>query len=228
MITRSTILPSYTHLVDPKLKHTYLSFDDSGALVIKSPKVSSQYLEALLIKKAGWIKKTQARLKQKKGRVDEIHEGMPLYYLGESYPLKMLQHSTKKTHLSFEETHFALRYHTFSPEILHQAIDRYYKERAQTYIPSLVETWSKKMGLDYGSIRFRKTKRQWGSCSSRNNLNFNTMLMKLPVECIEYVVVHELAHIQHKHHQKTFWALVEKHMSDFKSRQAILKTYTPL
>jgi predicted metal-dependent hydrolase len=76
------------------------------------------------------------------------------------------------------------------------------------------------------AIRFRKTKRQWGSCSGKNVLSFNTMLMKLPEEVIAYVVVHELAHIAHKHHQRSFWKLVGQHMPDYEAHIAELHTYT--
>lgn len=51
------------------------------------------------------------------------------------------------------------------------------------------------------------------------------MMMKLPQDIIEYIVVHELAHIVHKHHQKSFWSLVEKHLPDYKQRIAVLKHY---
>ena len=90
-----------------------------------------------------------------------------------------------------------------------------------------VVSWAQKMGVSYNSIKYRKAKRQWGSCSAKNDLSFNPMLMKLPPEVIEYVIVHELAHIRHKHHQKAFWAFVEKHMPNYRNHEAVLKTYTP-
>ena len=82
------------------------------------------------------------------------------------------------------------------------------------------------MALVPTNIRFRKTKRQWGSCSGKNVLSFNTMLMKLPLSVIQYIIVHELAHIKHKHHQKSFWKLVEEHLPDYRQRVAELHTYT--
>jgi len=82
------------------------------------------------------------------------------------------------------------------------------------------------MSLSPTDVRFRKTKRQWGSCSGKNVLSFNTMMMKLPHDVIEYIVIHELAHIRHKHHQKDFWQLVEQHLPDYKKKVKELKKYT--
>jgi predicted metal-dependent hydrolase len=223
----SGLLPHYIHTVNPRLKHTYLSFNDRGELIIKSPGLSTREIEQLLLKKSGWIRRSQQRILQKKGRTPELQHGTDLYYLGIPYPLKLSAHMKKRTFLSLDEDVFHLQYHTFVPDLLYRHIDRFYKEKAEAFIPPLVESWAERMNLSYGTIRFRKTKRQWGSCSSKNDLSFNTMLMKLPKETIEYVIVHELAHIRYKHHQKHFWQLVEKTMPGYQKQIALLRTFTP-
>ena len=68
------------------------------------------------------------------------------------------------------------------------------------------------MGLDYSEIKYRKMKSRWGSCSSKRVLTFNTELIKINKELIDYVIVHELAHIKHMNHSKQFHALVEKYL----------------
>jgi predicted metal-dependent hydrolase len=223
----TSLLPSYRHVINPKLKHTYLSFDDEGTLVIKSPKVSSAYIEALLLKKSAWIRRTQKKLAEKKGRTDAIFHGEELFYLGNPYRIDLQKHPTQRTVLVKEEEGYTLFYHTYDIERFKKEIDRFYKQEAERIIPPLVSVWAEKMRLSPEAVRFRKTKRQWGSCSSRNILSFNTMLVKLPLEVIEYVVVHELAHIRHKHHQQSFWSLVAQTMPDYKARVAQLHTYTP-
>ncbi len=75
------------------------------------------------------------------------------------------------------------------------------------------------------SIKYRKNKRTWGSCNFKNGLNFNTLLVKFPLEVIEYVVIHELAHIKYKNHSKDFWNLVYKYCSDYKKREETLKSF---
>ena len=74
------LLPRYTHIVNNRLKHTYLTFDEEGNLVIKSPKVSQAYIEKLLLKKSSWIRRSKEKLLQKKGRTLDFSKEMSLYF----------------------------------------------------------------------------------------------------------------------------------------------------
>lgn len=221
-----SLLPQYTHIVNPKLKNIYLTFDDEGNLVIKSPKVSQQKIEQLLLKKALWINKSREKIQQKKGKTLDFSKDKECYFLGETYPFTLIQHSKKRVKLEFDGKGFTLFYHTYDEALFQTHVDRFYKSEAQKQLPSHVDFWSNQMGLSPTEIRFRKTKRQWGSCSGKNILSFNTMMMKLPLHLIHYIVVHELAHIQYKHHQKAFWKLVETYLPDYKNRVKELKNYT--
>jgi predicted metal-dependent hydrolase len=221
-----SLLPQYIHIVNPKLKHIYLSFDNEGNLVIKSPKVSLKQIEQLLLKKASWISTSREKIQQKKGKALDFSSLMELYYLGESYPLTLTPHSQKRVKLDFDGEYFTLFYHHYDETLLQRHIDRFYKTEAEKFIPSRVTEWAEKMSLSPQEIRFRKTKRQWGSCSGKNVLSFNTMMLKLPEDVIQYIIVHELAHIKHKHHQKAFWQLVETHLPQYKLQVKELKNYT--
>ena len=221
-----SLLPQYIHIVNPKLKHIYLSFNDEGNLVIKSPKVSQKQIEQLLIQKSSWIQNSRVKFEQKKGKSLNFSSSMELYFMGRAYPFILKVYEKKRTKLTFEEDLFTLYYSVYDETLFQTHIDRFYKKEAQAYIPQLVSHWADKMLLSPTNIRFRKTKRQWGSCSGKNVLSFNTMMMKLPKDVIQYIIVHELAHIQHKHHQKTFWKLVESYLPDYKTQVVELKTYT--
>jgi predicted metal-dependent hydrolase len=220
------LLPHYTHQINPKLKHTYLSFDREGNLLIKSPGLTQYQLERLLLKKAAWIQRSISKIKKKKGKQCKFDKECQLYYLGNPYPLNLQYRNQKGTKLLFDGAQFTLYYHTYNEIRFHQHIDRFYRTKAESYIPHRVNIWAEKMSLIPHAVHFRKTKRQWGSCSAYNKLSFNTMLMKLPLDTIDYVIVHELAHIQHKHHQKAFWKLVEDTMPFYKEQIVLLKTYT--
>ena len=104
-------------------------------------------------------------------------------------------------------------------------IDTFYKKEILKYIPVLVEKYSVKMNLFPTSISYRKNKRTWGSCNYKNGLNFNILLMKFPIELMEYVVIHELAHIEHKNHSKKFWDLVGEFCPDYKKREKLFKSF---
>ncbi|MCF6245247.1 MAG: M48 family metallopeptidase [Sulfurovum sp.] len=219
-------LPHYTHIVNPKLKHIYLSIDDKGNLIIKSPKVSQKKIEQLLLKKASWINKSREKVQQKKGKTVDFTQKSELYFLGESHPFYLNEHTKKRTELHFDGDVFRLNYHHYDEKLFLKKIDLFYKKEAQTYITPLLNKWSDKMNLPVNTLSFRKTKRQWGSCSAKNDISINTMVMKLPLKVIEYIVVHELAHVKHKHHQKAFWSLVEEYLPDYKTSVKELKNYT--
>lgn len=220
------LLPRYTHIIDHKLKHTYLTFDEEGNLIIKSPKVSQAYIEKLLLKKAVWINNSRKKIAQKKGKLLNFTDASKLYFQGKEYPLNLEKHTQKNTKLIFKEEEFVLYYSHYDENIFHKHINNFYKEEAKAFIPSVLETWSEIMNLTPNKVTFRKTKRQWGSCSGKNDLSFNTMTMKLPLDVIQYIIVHELAHIKHKHHQKSFWKEIETYMPEYKQHVAELKKYS--
>jgi predicted metal-dependent hydrolase len=221
-----SLFPQYRHVVNPRLKHIYLTFDDEGTLIIKSPKVPQKRIEQLLLKKASWINNSREKIQQKKGKALDFSKDLEFYFLGQAYPLTLIPHDKKRVKLDFDGKAFILFYHTYDEKLFHTHLDRFYKNEAQKHIPSRVELWAEKMGLSPTDLRFRKTKRQWGSCSGKNVLSFNTMVMKLPQDVIQYIIVHELAHIKHKHHQKAFWQLVEHHLPEYKRQVKELKSYT--
>ena len=91
-----------------------------------------------------------------------------------------------------------------------------YKEIARDIITKKVEYWNQFYDFEYNRISIKNLKTQWGSCSSKNNLNFNYKLIFLSEEQSDYVVVHELCHLQEMNHGARFWALVEKTIPDYK------------
>ena len=104
-------------------------------------------------------------------------------------------------------------------------IDKFYRAEIEKILPQKVDEFSKKMNLFPTSISYRKNKRTWGSCNYKNGLNFNILLMKFPIEVMEYVIVHELAHIKHKNHSKDFWNLVAFYCPNYKEVEKSFKKF---
>lgn len=97
------------------------------------------------------------------------------------------------------------------------------KEKALPYLKERTEYFAKLMGLKYTGIKITSAKKRFGSCSGKNSVCYSWRLMQYPPEAIDYVIVHELAHIVYKNHGKVFYKLIEKYLPDYKKREKLLK-----
>ncbi len=95
--------------------------------------------------------------------------------------------------------------------------------RAREELPPKVTYYAQRMGLKPAGVRITSARTRFGSCSAQNRLCFSWRLMDYPDAAVDYVVVHELAHIVHKNHGPRFWALVEQYMPDYRARRALLR-----
>lgn len=98
-----------------------------------------------------------------------------------------------------------------------------YLKKAQTVFAERVQYYAQRMEVSYCRITLRDQKTRWGSCSSKQNLNFNWRLIFAPPLVLDYVVVHELAHLREMNHSARFYAVVEQVMPDYKTWQRWLR-----
>lgn len=97
------------------------------------------------------------------------------------------------------------------------------KEKAKATLSRRAAYYSGLMGLSPTGIKITSAKKRFGSCSAKDSLCFSYRLMLYPPEAVDYVVVHELAHIQYKNHGKQFYALIARILPDYKNRERLLK-----
>ena len=208
----------YIHIIKPNIKHIYIKVDkDNNVILTSSNKMKKEALKVLEDKKE-WIEKAKAKnaLKPKKDNLYK-NEGY-IYFYGQQYIL--LNATGKKESISFDGK--SIFYHSKLHLNPQKAVERFYKKELEQYIALRVEYYSQKMSLFPKEIKLRKMKRRLGSCSYKDILTFNTMLAKLSFNEIDYVIVHELAHIKHKNHSRLFWEEVAKIFPNYKEiRNAI-------
>ena len=96
-------------------------------------------------------------------------------------------------------------------------------EKAQVVIPERVRHFAPLIGVDYGRITIRCQRTRWGSCSAKGNLSFNCLLMLLPNEVVDSVVVHELCHRKHMNHSPLFYAEIERVFPEYRKCSKWLK-----
>lgn len=98
-----------------------------------------------------------------------------------------------------------------------------HKESARRLVHERLEFFNQHYLLTYYRVAIRDNRRSWGSCSSKQNLNFNYRLIHLEPELVDYVIVHELCHLLEMNHGANFWALVSQTIPDWRQRRRLLK-----
>lgn len=96
------------------------------------------------------------------------------------------------------------------------ALETWVKAQAEALIAGRVAVWCEKMSVACARVSVKDQKTLWGSCSTRGNLNFSWRLVKAPPAVLDYLVIHELAHLVHMNHDENYWQLVAVHCPDYK------------
>jgi predicted metal-dependent hydrolase len=96
-------------------------------------------------------------------------------------------------------------------DILSKSDEKKLRLRAKSFLPLEIERLSKAYGFHYKTVKVRKSKTRWGSCSSNGTISLSLFLMLLPLHLIEYVILHELCHTIQMNHSPAFWALLDKY-----------------
>ena len=103
--------------------------------------------------------------------------------------------------------------------------EKEYFAKALTCFQNKCSYFAKKMGVEYQKIKVNKAKTRWGSCNSKGNINFTYRLIFAPEDLIDYVVIHELAHLKEMNHSNRFWEVVEEIIPDYKERRRRLNEF---
>lgn len=100
-------------------------------------------------------------------------------------------------------------------------------KKAREYLPYRLEYFAKLYGYEYEKCRLSHAGTRWGSCSSNRTISLNIGLMQVPEELRDYVILHELAHLNHMDHSRDFWAEVGRHDKNYKLHEKRLKSFSP-
>ncbi len=213
----------YTVQRKPRMKHRYIRIRGGEVFVTAPLHTSHAVLHAFVAKQADWIARHLARAAQEMP-YDLARPGTALYWRGRPCTVTMQPGKSDRLDCDGNSARFTLR---ASPEhhTMRTLVDRHFKAQAPHILLPRVAYWEARMDLHPVRVGFRRARTRWGSCSARNTLSLNTHLLILPDPLVDYVIVHELAHIQEKNHAKTFWDLVAGYLPDWPARRAGLRTY---
>lgn len=208
-------------LIRAKRKTFSIEITHDSKLIVRTPEnVSIEQIKEVVDKKKKWIrsKKEFSKKKYSKLTPKEIINGEGFLYLGNLYKLHIID--IEDVPLVFDNKFY------LSKNMVNQAeqvfID-WYKKQARIKIKERIEWFSKLTGMKYNKINITNAKKRWGSCSSKRNLNFSWRLIMAPIRVIDYVVAHELVHLEEKNHSKKFWDKVKVMMPDYEKQRRWLK-----
>lgn len=207
-------------IIRSKRRTIALVVTHDATLVIRAPlKTPLYYLKNLVNRKRDWIRAKLLEMQSKpQPKAREFVNGEAFLYLGESYMLKIVDDiagdvELKENLLLSKEKVYCAR----------DVVIKWYKSEAQKKITERCDRYSRLTGYKPISIKISNAQTRWGSSGHRGTVNFSWRLIMAPMEIIDYVVVHELVHLEQRDHSRLFWDKVKNIQPDFKRRRTWLK-----
>lgn len=213
-------------VVQKDIKNIHLSvLPPLGKVRVSAPsKMNLDTIRVFTISKLRWIRKQQQQFAEQKRETPRRYISGESHYLkGKRYLLKVIEQKGKQeVELSHNRIELYVR-HNSTFESRAKVMEKWYRSILTEYINVFVEKWEKKIGVNCSETKIRKMRTLWGSCNNiKKTITLNLDLSKKPLECLEYIIVHELIHLIERSHNHKFVALMDKHMSDWRSRRDLL------
>ncbi len=207
-----------------------VSVHPDGAVAVAAPKgMRLQQIETAVRSKGSWILQQQESFRQlQRGFPRQFVSGECFYYMGRQYKLKV-RRSAKDSGESIRlygghfEAHVSFPLQSEQrPVAVRTLLVDWYRTRAAEILPDLFTQYSASLGIEEPRLLIRHMPKRWGSCNGENQITINWQILMAPRRLTEYVVAHELCHLIHHDHTRTFWRLLERLMPDYESRRVEL------
>jgi predicted metal-dependent hydrolase len=219
-------------VVRKDIKNLHLGvYPPHGRVRVAAPLVvNDEAVRLAVIDKLGWIKRQKAKFAQQPRQSQrEMVNGESHYFLGQRYRLRVHEQDgpARIALRGVASLDLFVRRGT-STDQREAILLRWHREQLKTLIPPLIYRWQPILGVHVAHWGVKKMKTKWGSCNpALRRVWFNLELAKQPVQCLEYIVVHELVHLLERHHDERFMALMETHMPQWRQYRQMLSR-TPL
>ncbi|UCG82117.1 MAG: M48 family metallopeptidase, partial [Dehalococcoidia bacterium] len=218
---------SYTIMRSPRAKNIRFEIKpESGLKVVIPRSYNLGELPELLKRRSNWIFKhldnyckTQPPAAEKR-----LKSGDTVPFLGRDLELMVSNNSGGINRIRLEDDRLVVSLGAGS-DGLNAALEGWYRMQAARIIRDKAEAVSASLGVRFNRLIIRGQRTRWGSCSQKKNLSFNWKLMLAPKTVIDYVVVHEIAHLKEMNHTKRFWKIVAEHCPRWREHRKWLKEH---
>jgi predicted metal-dependent hydrolase len=200
-----------------------IHIDLYGNVEVQAPKgTPKECILQLLEEHWGFIQQRTKEMKDRiVGRKENVYDQDGSFlYLGNAFPILIFQDSDiEKDNVVFEgdKLHIYVKHH--EEKRIKQALKRFYYQQCKALVEKRIQYYQSYFKIKPRSVSIADNKKTWGTCDSMRQLTFNWRLSMAPLEVIDYVVVHEMCHMVHMNHDRSFWRLVGKILPDYEQRQ---------
>jgi predicted metal-dependent hydrolase len=220
MVTQIKLGGIAVDVVQKDIKNIHLSvYPPTGRVRISAPlRMDIDTIRVFAIAKLGWIKAQQNKLREQEREAPrEYLERESHYVWGKRYLLKIAEQDAAPE-VELKHNKLVLRIRSSASQVKKQEVlEAWYREQLKAALPPLIAKWESLMGVKVARCFVQKMRTKWGSCShAAGNIRINTDLAKKPPECLEYIVVHEMAHLLEPTHNGRFVALMDQFMPKWK------------
>jgi predicted metal-dependent hydrolase len=206
-------------------KRTSISImiDYYGNVEVQAPKgTPDERVLQLLEEKWALIQQKLTEMKNRmRGTQEKVYEhGESFLFLGNTYPIKIIQDITiEQDNVVIDGDHLHIHVKQLEDEKIKQALKRFYYQQCKALVEKRIRYYQSHFKVRACSISISDSKTTWGTCDSKRQLTFNWRLAMAPLHVIDYVVVHEMCHMVHLNHDRSFWRLVGKIMPHYKEQE---------
>jgi len=211
-------------IVRSRRKTIALIVQSDGSLLVRAPlRVTQRQILDVVQQQAEWVRSRQEAARQRAAAAPPkaFVEGEIFNYLGQPYRLVIANAARPALALDAQAGQFRLA-RAAQPGVA-ALFEAWYRRQARQVFTERVAFYARQIGLQPQKLRISSARTRWGSCSSRGTLSFTWRLVMAPLPVIDYVVVHELCHLQVRNHSKDFWNKVRAIMPDYKERARWLR-----
>lgn len=214
-------------IVRKGIKNLHLGvYPPHGRVRVAAPlRVSDAAVRLAVVGKLGWIKRQRARFEaQPRQSEREMVSGESHYFLGQRYRLRVVTYDGPAKVMARNKSVIELHVRReSSAEQRERVLQRWYRQQLKELIPPLLQKWQTAVGVQANEWAIKKMKTKWGACNvEARRIWLNLELAKKPVQCLEYIIVHELVHLLERHHNDTFITLMNKFLPQWRLRRAEL------
>lgn len=201
-----------------------LRIDDRGLTVSMPLRASERWLHSVLQDKARWVVEKLEGWQQRKPPEIRWADGETVPFLGEPLTLRVRQSLFAAPAQQRNKELWVFVVDDSDAAHIEQVVMQWYRLQAEALFRERVAHYAPLLGVAPRALKLSAAKTQWGCCTARGTVRLNEQLIRLPIRLIDYVVVHELAHLVEMNHSAAFWAVVERVCPDHAKRRRELKT----